>query len=277
MKILVTGGGKSGSWKIRAEQLGAAIGATVEMDTAKFAGFDLAILVKRPRPGILEQIKKHGTPIVWDVVDAWPQPVGNEWSKDSCMRWLKDEVNRIGPKAIVTTTKAMAADCAWTGLPVLALPHHARPDQPKNPVREKVQTVGYEGGLKYLGLWLHWFGVECAARGWKFIVNPAALSELDIVVAVRVQHGYAPKTWKSNVKLANAQGTGTPCVMNHEAGYMETASSAECWADDFATMAAALTQLKDHNERKMRSQLLYEYAPQLEEVASCYKEWLYAL
>jgi hypothetical protein len=270
MRVLVTGRG-SGSWKIRGEQLGSAIGGIVEANTARMNGFDVAILIKRPRSDTLSRLTSK--PIVWDVVDAWPQPEGNNWNRERCLKWLREQVSTIRPSGIVAATKAMAEDCAEFGIPVLWLPHHARPGQAINPIREKVVTVGYEGGEQYLGRWRPFLEVECARRGWRFVVNPASLADLDIAVAVREATGYAVRSWKSGIKLANAQGSGTPIVCNREAGYLERGDGA-LWADDEAEMRGAFDYLADPWRRTQAAGTLLAAEPKLDAVATTYKKWL---
>lgn len=275
MRILVTGRGTSGSWAIRGEQLGAAIGADVVPNASLFRGYDRAILVKRPRPHMVAAIREARVPLVWDVVDSWPQPHGNEWDRATCLDWLRTEVKAMRPAGIVAATQAMAADCAEFGVPVLALPHHARPGQRRNPLRETVRTVGYEGGEQYLGAQRAELERACARRGWTFMVNPAELAALDIVVALRERAGYAPRHWKSNVKLANAQGSRTPSVVNREAGYLETAGPLQWFADTPAEFEQSFDALADFDQR--RQQVASYRAPELSAVAIDYLQWLRAL
>lgn len=274
MNILVTGRGVSGSWRIRGEQLGNAIGATVDTSPTELKCFDLAIVVKRPRTDLIRRLHDAKVPIVWDVVDAWPQPIGNDWDRERCMLWLRAELGTIRPAAIVAATRAMARDCEGFGLPVLALPHHARPGQRINPLRATVATVGYEGG-DYLGQWREMIDRQCARRNWQFVVNPPELASVDIVVALRDKAGYAPRYWKSNVKLANAQGSKTPSVLNRESGYLETASANQPWADSEKELVAAFDLLSDWGNRKA---LVDGYeAPTLDGTARKYRVWLEAL
>lgn len=277
MNILMTGRGTSGSWQIRGLQLGRAIGATVLPDALDCASYDLAVLVKRPVGNLVERLHRAGVPIVWDVVDAWPQSYGNEWQPETCRQWLIDEVRRIRPSAIVAATNAMARDCEQFGLPVLWLPHHSRPNQRLNPVREVVKTVGYEGGVNYLGKWARIVEQACERRGWSFVVNPDQLADLDIVLALRDSTGYAPRNWKSNVKLANAQGTGTPFIGNREAGYLETSCGAEFWADDASELDQAFDALAGHKERQAISGHLLQAQRSIKETAKVYQEWLHGL
>lgn len=279
MRILITGRGTSGSWQIRGVQLGEAIGADVK-PKASAAAYDLSVLVKRPPDET--QRSDTATRLVWDVVDAWPQPRGNLWSRGECLMWLTEQMHALCPRAVVAATKAMAADLreVWPSMPVLALPHHARPGLDQNPIRERVEVVGYEGSLRHLGVWADWLRLECARRGWRFAANTGRLADCDIVVAVRQDTGYAPRNWKSNVKLANAQGSGTPIVMAREAGYIETASGfedAEQFADTQAEFVAAFDRLEPHAARLKASALMHAAAPSLESVAQTYRQWLSAL
>ena len=168
----------------------------------------------------------------------------------------------------------MARDCASFGVPVMCLPHHVRPGLGVNPIRERVTKVGYEGGPQYLGDWRPFLDQACSARGWTFHVEPQTITDLDIIVALRDQRGYAPRNWKSNVKLANAQGSGTPVICNFEAGYVETQSGGEVFADSRAEVLSALDTLTPLAERQDRSRQLRAAAPTLEAVAVRYLDWL---
>lgn len=276
MKILVTGRGKSGSWRIRGEQLGGALGATVAPRASAALGYDVAVLVKRPDAALLGALREAAVPIVWDVVDAWPQPAGNSWDRDGCLLWLRAALATIRPAGIVAATEAMANDCEEFGVPALALPHHARAGAMRTPIRP-LRVVGYEGAEQHLGRWGPWLAEECAKRGLEWRINPTSLSELDIVVALRDATGYAPRRWKSNVKLANAQATGTPIICAREAGYLETASGGECWADTQAEVAAGLDLLYSARERSARACTLAAGSLRLDFVAAKYLSWLETL
>lgn len=278
MKLLVTGRGTSGSWSIRGEQLGAALGADVQRNASKFSGYDLGIIVKRAPADLLFRARMAKLPLVYDVVDGWPQPIGNnEWRREECMAWLRRQVQEIKPVGIVAATRAMAMDCLEFGLPVLALPHHARPGQRRNPIRERVQRVGYQGAPHYLGRWKESIEEYCRQQGWKFMLNPTSLDEVEVVFAVRDCKGYAARRWKSNVKLANAQGSGTPCVVDEEAGYVETATGGEVFVSEPNDVGAALESLASQKARAQASRQLQAGALTLENVAAEYRQWLQAL
>lgn len=277
MKVLITGRGTSGSWRIRGGQLATALGADAIPNALDVAPYDVAVVVKRADADLLARIHRAHVPLVWDIVDAWPQPVGNAWGKDECMAWLKQRAGEIKPAAVVAATRAMAEDCACLGLPVLALPHHARPGLEQNPVRETVRLVGYEGAEQYITGWRAAIEAECARRGWRFVVNPASLAEVDIVLALRDATGYAPRHWKSNVKLANAQGSGTPFIGCREAGYLENAiGSCEKWADTPEELSRAFDALTPQGERRRVAQWMSSVAPGLTGVAATYANWLHS-
>lgn len=274
MRILVTGRGSSGSWKIRGEQLGREIGATVDPRATDVQGYDLAIIVKRYTTDLIARLRWSKVRIVWDVVDAWPQPQGNFWSEAESKDWLQRQVELMKPVGIVAATRAMGAFCEPLGKPVLSLPHHARPGDAVNPIRERVRTVGYQGAPHYLGKWHRALETECAARGWSFVMNPAELADVDICVALREQTGYTARNWKSNCKLANAQGSGTPIVLSPESGYAETMSGAEEFVDTPDELAAALDRLTPHEARKQASTMMLQAAPKLDQIAVTYNRWL---
>lgn len=276
-EILFTGRGSSGSWAIRGEQLGGALRGNVCPAAEVIPPCDIAVLVKRPSGGLVARLHASGVPVVWDIVDAWPQPLGNDWDRETCMAWLRQSVETIRPAALVAATEQMARDCEEFGLPVIALRHHARPRQEINPIRERVRRVGYEGEPNYLGPWRHRMERACQARGWDFVVNPPKLADLDIVVALRHAVGYAAREWKSGVKLANAQGSGTPCILNRAAGYTETASGGERWADTVDEMNEALDGLTSHRARVAAACTLNRAAPRLQTVSDQYGAWLQQL
>jgi len=84
-----------------------------------------------------------------------------------------------------------------------------------NPIRTTVRKVGYEGA-NYLGKWQSLIEEQCHKKNIKFIVNPANYTDIDIVVLVRegIHGSFLAKHYKSNVKLANAYGSGTPALVH---------------------------------------------------------------
>lgn len=275
MKVVITGRGTSGSFQIRGVQLGAAIGARVERSATNFKDADVIVIVKRCDRPTLDAAHASGKPIVWDIVDAWPQPEGNAWTLEQAMDWLRRDLKKVRPHAVVAATDRMRKDVesVFAG-PVLTLPHHARPGIEPNPIRAEIKTIGYEGGHQYLGRWQGWLQAEAQAIGAQFVINPRRLADLDVVVAVRDCSGYPAKAWKSNVKLANAQGSGTPVILNRESGYMETMAGCERWVSGRDELRLALLDLQPHATRVGIHQCLLPAAPTLQQVAKDYIAWM---
>jgi hypothetical protein len=252
MKILFTGRGTSGSWRVRGEQISQALGSEA-IPNATHSDADVVVIVKRVEDRTLRAMR--GRKIVYDVLDAWPQQQGmlngNYWAEDSAMRWLSEELDRIRPDAVIAATARMAEDLKQFGLPVLWLRHHHRPGIARNPIRERVQVVGYEGSAVYLDGCQEWIREECERIGAKFVVNPVRLADCDVVLAVRNPKGYTARNWKSGVKCENAHASGTPFIGAREAGYLEIATGCEYWADDPQELRVALNWLADQSAREL--------------------------
>src|SRR5688572_31220626 len=112
MKVLFTGRGTSGSWKIRGEQIGAAMGATVKpmatLEDCRAA--DVIVAVKRIPAQLLENIRASGRPWVYDIVDAFPQPLCSTWSRSQCIDWLNEVIGTLKPTAVIWPTARMQDD-----------------------------------------------------------------------------------------------------------------------------------------------------------------------
>lgn len=273
MKLLFTGSGKSGSWSIRGDQIGRAIGATVAPNASMelIESADVTVVVKRVSDEMLGLLR--GRRWVWDIVDAWPQPKGNEWQRERAIAWLRGELSRLKPYAVVFPTQRMALDSGWGGRQ-LTLPHHAWPKyvDAVTVVRESVSVVGYEGG-DYLGRWLPVIERECSSRGWRLMIN-GDMRDADIGIALRDASGYPAKAWKSNCKLANIQALGIPAVLSVEAGYSETRNGTEIWVDRFDEIGAAFDKLSEFSVRKEIAEKQRSSAPQLKDIAVRYFKWL---
>lgn len=275
MHIVVTGNGKAGSWRIRGEQLGAAMGIEVCPNAGKrdIADADLVIVVKRTPDATIRHLRDLGKPWVFDCVDLWPQPYGNDWGRTDAIGWLRGTLDYLKPTGMVFPTRTMAFEAQFMG-PQLYLPHHARPGLEPQPVRQDVRAVVYEGQESYLGKWRGIVEFECAQRGWRFLVNPADIRDGDIGLALRDQTGWPATAWKSNVKLANMQAAGLPAVCSPERGYMETANGTESWVSSEADLTEAFDRLSSYEVRKKIQEEQIECAPRLETLAKVYAAWL---
>ena len=254
MNLLFTGRGGAGSWECRGVQLGAALGAVVKPYASKadVKAADMAIVVKRTPAEVLSAVRAAGRRWAYDIVDAYPQPASAKWSRWQAIQWVREHIASLAPDAVIWPTQKMREDCD-TGMPGLVLPHHHRPGIKNNPIRPEVKLVGYEGAPHYLADWEGALHRECLKRGWRFVLNPKHLADLDIVVAVRGGDwdGYVQQNWKSGIKLANAHASGTPFVGAQEAGYIETSTGCEYWAHDKAGLAVCFDWLADQGAREL--------------------------
>jgi len=248
MRLLFTGKGTSGSWRIRGSQLAAQLGAEA-IPNAIHSDADVVVVVKRVEDRTLRAMR--GRKLVWDVVDAWTQPVGNIWNEREAFNWLRAEMERIKPDAVIAPTARMAEELRHFGIPVLWLRHHHRPGIARNSIRERIMVVGYEGSPIYLDGCQKWIREECERIGARFVVNPDRLADCDIVIAVRNAKGYPPRHWKSAVKLENAHASGTPFIGARECGYTEIATGCEYWADGPGEFRTALDWLADQSTREL--------------------------
>jgi glycosyltransferase involved in cell wall biosynthesis len=216
--------------------------------------------------------------LIWDVVDAWPQPEGNRWDRAECLSRLRDQLKRNRPQAVIAATRKMAEDVAEVSrAPVLAIPHHGRPGAVRTKIRQDLRVIAYEGGVAYLGVWQDRLLRACRARGIDLLLNPPSLNEADVVVALREADGYAARNWKSNVKLANAQATGTPVICVPEAGYLETAGATfPLWAETEQDLSEALEHLAPRETRQAYADGLYAERITLASVAKQYRDFLEA-
>lgn len=262
MNLMITGRGSSGSWQIRGVQLGSAVGGQLIPKATRTEAYSHTIVVKRHQWPV--GFKPAGV-ILWDVVDAWPQPAGNKWSRERLIQYTLQQAEAIKADYVIAATECMRQDLGAD----FTLYHHHRPDLALNPIRPKVQAIGYEGSPKYLGQHLYKLQGWCKSMGIAFVLNPPQLADIDIVLAIRdgAWTGYGPLHWKSNVKLANAQGSGTPIICNRERGYLETSSGGEVWADTWNEIEAGLIDLLDYETRKCNAEQLLLGAYTLEQAA----------
>jgi hypothetical protein len=269
MQILITGRGGSGSWQIRGVQLGEAIGAIVkpnatvkDMDAA-----DVVVVVKRTTAQINKAIKQSGKPVLWDIVDCWPQ--GKGFTLEQAKSYVYAQAKGMSASACVFSTQAQQT--SLRDLDGFVLRHHAMENQPRNPIREKLKTVGYQGSKRYVP---NWVTNSVRRNGLRFVMNPANLAELDAVIACRADpyDDEVSRAWKSNVKLANAQATGTPCVMPYESGYLECDPVGPVYYRNRQEFEDAIDALKSYEERKIRAMVLRAGTPLLKDIAARYRQ-----
>jgi len=266
VRILVTGNGKSGSWKIRGEQLGKAIGASV-IPYAKpqdIRRYDVCIFIKHHA-----DYHQFANVAVWDMVDCWKQPQ---------KRLITDVSDAIKSKmhgfsSIIAANEQMREDLGAT----VSIPHHYRSGMAISSIRNKIQTIGYEGDARFLGEWQSIINGLCARRGWQFVINPAELASCDVLLGLRGNEWRSQLSdrWKSGVKLANAIGAGVPFVGLPECGYTEMGVPFVRVESELELECAL-----DNLDGKTRLSMAYEYAKardrySIDTIARGYLEWLH--
>jgi len=270
-KVLVTGRGGAGSWEIRGRQIGKAMGAVVKPNATleDLRSVDVALVVKRAPDELLTNLRRSGVPWVYDIVDAYPQPECTAWSAEKSIRWLRNHIDRLNPNTTIFATERMRVDSSRDGVTVY---HHARPGQKINPIRESISTVGYEGSPQYIGKWAE-------AIKLPFVVNPANLADVDVVIAVRDAqwYGYAQQHWKSNVKLANAHATGTPFIGLSECGYAETSTGGERLIGSSEQLDLALHMIASQAHRQQVAEMFVAATRTVEQAATETKNVLWSI
>lgn len=222
IRVLFTSKSSAGAWQIRGEQIAAmrtnwtALNRPADAD---IAACDLLCVVKKPDARVIEQARKIGKPIVYDIVDSWAQPEdGITYTNSAMARELFGRAWRsLAADGYIFPTRRMQLDLDVLVSHGITIYHHYWPQLQHNPLRDRVETVGYEGA-DYLGQWLPMIERACESRGLRFVANPPTYVDLDVVILVRGgEHGnFLARSYKSNVKLANAYGSGTPAIVHVE-------------------------------------------------------------
>lgn len=220
LKVCFTSRSSSGAWQIRGLQIAAmrdnwqAVNKPSDGDLEQC---DLLCVVKKHDPKLIQRARRMGKPVVFDIVDSWAQPDdGVKYTDKGMARELFGSAWReIGADGYVFPTRRMQEDLGSLVQENVTIYHHYWPHIQINPIREHVAVIGYEGA-DYLGHWLPRIESACAERGIRFLANPQNYTDLDVVVLARGgEHGnFLARNYKSNVKLANAYGSGTPALVH---------------------------------------------------------------
>lgn len=239
---------------------------------------DVIVVVKRVPDSLLQNIRASGRPWVYDIVDAYPQPACSSWDQQESIRWAQKRLAELEPDSVLWPCRRMSMDVCGE-MEGKTLYHHHRPGIQLNPIRKEIKRIGYEGAPGYIDGWRKAIDAQCARIGAEFVINPLNLSDVDVVLALRDKNhaGYPQRFWKSNVKLANAHGSGTPFIGMPEPGYQETASGCEYWATDSEELGRALDWLAPQSTRQHVSETFLRSAITVEQVADQCKCWIEAL
>lgn len=222
VNVCFTSRSSAGAWQIRGVQIASmrsnwtALNKPSDEDLEKA---DVVCLVKRPDPRVIERARRMGKALVFDIVNSWAQPEdGMKYTDTVKAREFFSKVWKgIDADGYIFPTRRMQESLGGLVRDKITIYHHFRPRIEKNAIRERVTVIGYEGG-DYLGEWRPRIEQACARRGIEFVANPQRLADLDIVILARGgEHGsFLARQFKSNVKLANAIGSGTPALVHYE-------------------------------------------------------------
>lgn len=210
MNTLIVGMGK-GSFQMRGQQLGGAIGARVTASPEQWDWdwADIVVLVKRAAIRWQSEVRRVKVPVVWDVLDFWAQPEENGLTREELIAKVRSIQEAAGVSVLIGATRAMAEDIGG-----VYLPHHCRLGLAPAPIRGRAEVVGYDGTPKYLGRWRLALVQSCAELGLRFVVNPPDIRDADVLVSFRDGRwdGWVCRQWKSGVKHVNAFVAGRPIV-----------------------------------------------------------------
>jgi len=279
MKVSFVGYEGKGTWQIRAKQIAPFIKARLDPNLLKPSECDAVILIKRPPENLLRRIQKFNKPIIWDIQDSWFQKKedGNmsAYEKADIMKWLKDYLDIVKPIHVIATTSVMKKDLNSLGYSSTIINHFHRPNIQINPIREQLKIVGIEGTVMQYGQWPSKLKNICKKKNYVFLENfetsKDKLHTFDAVIAIREHTGYAATNWKSNVKLANAHGSGTPGIFGEEQSYKDTASGFELWASNEDQVLSSLEYLEPYDIRKNISENFIKNKISIEQIAEDYK------
>lgn len=136
MNVLMVGTGK-GSWQMRGEQLGAALGARVTSAPSRedLHWSDVVVLIKRAALQWCRHVHAAGKPLVWDALDFWSQPAQNGLHDGAAITLLHQQIAAIRPTLVIGATDAMARACDG-----VYLPHQGWPGLAPTPARPFVEV-----------------------------------------------------------------------------------------------------------------------------------------
>ena len=222
LSVLFTSRSGAGAWKVRGEQIAAtrtnwwALNKPKPDDVNKC---DVLCVVKRPDFELIEFAKQKNKIIIYDIVDSWAQPSdGVKYTnKAGAKKLFLGMWSDIKADGFIFPTWTMSKQLGSLVTLSTTIYHHYLPNIGRNPVRKEVKTIGYEGG-DYLGPWQNLIQKKCKTYNIEFLFNPKTYTDMDIAILARGgDHGsYLSRNYKSNVKLANAYGSGTPVLVHFD-------------------------------------------------------------
>lgn len=222
LRVCFTSRSTAGAWQIRGQQIAAMRSnwvATSQPSDEDIEQADLICLVKKPETRVIERARQLRKPLVFDIIDSWAQPkdglkCNNTHEARELFQPVWQEINADG---YIFPTWRMQEDLGALVKNKVTIYHHYWPQIQKSKIRNRVEVIGYEGA-DYLGEWRSRIERACRERDIRFIANPINYADLDIVIMARggVHGNFLSWRYKSNVKLANAMGSGTPALVHFE-------------------------------------------------------------
>ena len=211
----------AGSWEIRGKQIAEMRANWIAINKPSeevISKSDIICIVKKPNLKLIDIARKRNIPLVYDIVDSWNQPDDDALYKNDkqARDFFLKKWNEIDADAYIFPTRNMEMVLGSLVSLKTTIYHHYWPQIKINPIREKVRKVGYEG-VHFLGDWEQKIEKICNERGIEFVINPDEFTDMDIVVLTRGGDyaSYLARNFKSNVKLANAMGSGTPALIHY--------------------------------------------------------------
>lgn len=212
----------AGSWQIRGKQISEMVNGWEAINKPTMDDierFDLFCIVKKPDLKFIKRLKNAKKPIVFDIVDSWAQPIDGLKYTDLVLvqSFFRRKFNDIDADYYIFPNQRMKEDLSDVTRNGVAIYHHYKKNIGINPIRKIVKKIGYEGNESFLGEWSDIITSACNDLDIEFVINPDVYTDMDIVVSVRGgEHDcFMSNSYKSNVKIANAMGSGTPILAGH--------------------------------------------------------------
>jgi hypothetical protein len=285
LRVCFTGKNTAGSWIIRGEQIAGQRDHWEAINHTRFSNkdidrFDVFCFVKRPIPGLMEKLIRKRKVVVFDIVDSWGQPadsLGIE-SISQAQKYFQERWEKWPVHSFIFPNKTMRRDLDHLVPHSTTIYHHYFPKLKPVKIKEKIETIGYEGNIRYIEGWVPQIEKIAKKMGAKFVLNPESIESIDIGIAARSNpyDNLLERRYKSNVKLANLYGAGVPALMSaNDFSYHET----DCGEVRFFNSVEQLEeQLEDLSRFELRNQISEKFIQMrdhfcIEKIASYYEQY----
>ena len=223
LKVLFTSISTAGAWQIRGKQIAYGRNNWKSINKPTIIDIyqcDLLCVIKKTTPSVIRWARLFGKPIVLDILDPWRQPSDDNDVVDivHAAALFKKIFTTINANGYIFPNEKMRHDLGYLVEKSTTIYHHFWPHIKKNPIRQNFSNIGYQGNIDYLGELKHEIVKICEKHKINFLVNPSEYTDLDAVIIARsgLHASFLSNNYKSNVKLANAYGSGTPALANYK-------------------------------------------------------------